>query len=815
MREITISTATSRYQQKWTTRRNTKWSTFVEFLKTPKETHETAEQYLKLSKTQQGNIKDVGGFVGGELKEGIRKKGYVLYRSIITLDIDNITPIQLEQLIEVYKPLEYIIYSTHKHTPQKPRIRLIFLLDSDVDAERYEAIARKVASYYDINVFDHTTFDPSRLMYYPSISKGSTYLYIHNNGEMIDTQKTLKSYENWQDTTQWPTLINEKEIIHHEITKKGDQLKKGGLIGVFNNAYSISEAIKIFLPHIYSPTKNDNRYTLIGASTSSGLVIYENDTLCYSNHSTDIIANTAVNAFDLVRMHLYGTEDNSSAINTPVNKLPSYIKMCDFVKEDATCQRITKKQQIEKIEAQENEIEKYDYLDNLERDRRGNILATRVNIETILRHDTKLNGLGWHDNFSDKIYKNKNLPWEDAQTKIWTDYDDVQLLTYIDRHYKIEAKQKILDVANAIIYEKSKNAVAQYFNSLKEWDETPRLERVFIEYLGAKDNKFTRTITRKALTAAVARIFKPGSKFDYITIIYGAQGIGKSLLLSKLAIKPEWFNDNIGDVSSEKAYDSLQGTLIVELGELSAFKKADAEMIKQFVSKTSDNYRKAYDRRKREFPRQCVFFGTTNSDSFLNDPTGNRRFLILECEKTSKQKNAWDITKEYIDNIWAEALHYYKNGEDIMDLRSIEKDMQLTAETFQKENIYTDIIDNMMHTLIPSTWDIADLYVKQGFYRLQTEHEKRQFWNEQIRKRGVSYELVQREKLSPIEVMTEYLNLSVSYENEYKLKMIREAMIFYALNNEDFEYCRERLYVKIDNISYRRRGYLVYKKVAI
>ena len=174
-----ISVAKSRKSKIWSKKELT-WSEFVESLKKPIVTDETQEEYFNMPKAQQDEIKDVGGFVGGELKDGRRNSDHVINRCILTLDADYAN-IDFINYVEMFFDSSYCIYSTHKHTKENPRYRLIIPLSRTCDAEEYEAVARMVASQLDVNIFDDTTYQPHRLMYYPSVSKDGEYIFYTND----------------------------------------------------------------------------------------------------------------------------------------------------------------------------------------------------------------------------------------------------------------------------------------------------------------------------------------------------------------------------------------------------------------------------------------------------------------------------------------------------------------------------------------------------------------------------------------------------------------------------------------------------------
>ena len=300
--EIQISVGKSRYEKQWKNQ-TMMWSAFLDKVRDTYRTRETMSEYLKLTKKKQDEIKDIGGFVGGQLKEGRRLDTNVTNRTLITLDADYASP-DLWDDIDLLFGYSCCMYSTHKHRPDSPRYRLIIPLSTPVGPEQYEAIARKLAEDIGIDYFDDTTYQPSRLMYWPSTSADGEYVYHCLDGPVLDPQCVLDRYPDWRDISFWPMSSRVQEIKKRAAKKQGDPLEKDGLIGAFCRTYDIRSAITTFLADVYEPCREENRYTYIKGSTAGGLVTY-NDRFAYSNHATDPCSMQLCNAFDLVRIHKF------------------------------------------------------------------------------------------------------------------------------------------------------------------------------------------------------------------------------------------------------------------------------------------------------------------------------------------------------------------------------------------------------------------------------------------------------------------------------------------------------------------------------
>ena len=265
--------------------------------------------------------------------------------------------------------------------------------------------------------------------------------------------------------------------------------------------------------------------------------------------------------------------------------------------------------------------------------------------------------------------------------------------------------------------DRSYHPIRDYLSALPEWDRTPRIETLLIDYLGAPDNRYVRAVTRKTLCAAVKRVLQPGIKFDTMLVLNGPQGVGKSTLIAKLG--GEWFNDSLSlsDTKDKTAAEKLQGFWIMEIGELAGLRKAEVETLRSFLSRQNDIYRASFGKRATPHLRQCVFFGTTNEESgYLRDTTGNRRFWPVKTPGNG-YKHSWQLTQQEIDQIWAEALFYVQQGEKIhldSEMDALAKEEQREAmETDEREGLVREYVDKML----PVDWETMDLPERRGFLR--------------------------------------------------------------------------------------------------
>ncbi|CAC9706243.1 hypothetical protein IE368CO2PC_00130 [Enterococcus faecalis] len=702
-----IAYGNSRMDKRW---KNTdiSWEDFCSRVKTTQRTTETVEEYRKMKKGGQDSIKDVGGFVGGHLKDGRRKKGNVLSRSMLTLDMDYGTSTIWEE-ISTFFPYQCCIYSTHKHTPENPRLRLIIPLFRDVGEEEYAAVSRMVAKEIGIDLFDDTTYEPERLMYWPSTSRNGIFVYEEKDGSLLDPDVFLNKYDDWRDTSTWPVSSRQSEILERSLKEQADPLSKEGVIGTFCRTYSVSTAIDSFLKDIYEPSAMTGRYDYIPADSSAGVILYD-DKFAYSHHATDPANGRLLNAFDLVRIHKFGHLDDRATESTPPSKLPSFINMCEFaIQDDEVKAQFTK----ERMEQATIDFTEDNWQTALELDKQGKIKDTLDNIVLIIRNDSELESIAFNKH-RDGIDARDGLPWEQMKGG-WNDSDNAALKVYLSNKYGIYSPTKTKDAILAVAAERSYHPIKEYLDHLSEWDGTLRVETLLIDYFNATDNSYTRAVTRKMMVAAVARIYHPGTKFDSVLILNGPQGIGKSTFFAKLA--GDWFSDSLTltDMKDKAGPEKLQGYWILELGELAGMRKTDVEVVKSFISRSDDKYRASYGVNVESHPRQCIIVGSTNAESgFLRDVTGNRRFWPVRISGDGKRK-AWQMSVYDVEQIWAETLVLYGQGEKLYlegsDVELATNEQADAMESDEREGLVRSYLD----TLLPDDWNALSLYERRNY----------------------------------------------------------------------------------------------------
>lgn len=746
-RQIKIATGASRKATVWKTQ-SMLLSELYTRLALPARGTETRRNYLSLKKARQDELKDVGGFVAGSL-EGSRRKGRaVTGRDLLTLDLDNIPAGGTDTVLRRLEALGcgYCVYSTRKHGPEAPRLRVLFPMDRSCTADEYEPLARRMAEYVGIDMADPSTFEASRLMYWPSCCSDGDYVYHWADKPMLSAEELLGTYPDWKDVSSWPQVPGMESAHIRLASKQGDPEEKSGVVGAFCRSYDVLSAMESFLPGVYTPVENlPGRYTYSGGSTTGGAVLYDNEKFLFSHHATDPCGGRLVNAFDLVRLHKFGELDDDADAKLPTNRLPSYTAMKALAAKDtAVRQLLGQERQKEIAEAFGGDVLDEDgaWMEQLAtHSTTGLPLATMDNIWRILEYDPNLKGKFALNRFAGRGEVLGALPWQkDTDRRFWEDNDNYGLYWYLEKYYKISGNGKTDGALSLHSNKHSFNDVTDYITSLT-WDGVPRLDTLLIDYLGAEDCPYTRAVTRKAFVAAVARAMSPGTKFDCMTILSGPQGIGKSTLIHTMS--RGWYNDGIRSFEGKDASELLQGVWLVEIAELQAFRNSDIDRIKQFVSQRADRFRAAYGRHVRDMPRRCVFFGTTNSREFLRDRTGNRRFWPVDVGVQATTKNVFKDLADECDQLWAEAVVYWKRGEPLILSRALEEEAKQIQEDHREASPREGIIRAFVERPVPKNWN------------RWSRSERMAYWNGGFKGEA---ELAPRDRVCALEIWCEALD---------------------------------------------------------
>lgn len=425
---------------------------------------------------------------------------------------------------------------------------------------------------------------------------------------------------------------------------------------------------------------------------------------------------------------------------------------------------------------------------NLDRTEEGKTLQTIHNASEAIEFDQYLFQKIRMNRLAYSPYVFGNLPWGDSSNQVreWNNVDDSNLKMYLEKNYNLRPSEKIMDALTIVADKNSYNPVTDVLEQCyNQWDGKPHIENLLPDYLGVEKTRYTTEVLKLFMLGAISRAYYPGCKFDYVPIIYGTQGCGKSTFCRALAMDDAWYDDNFNTIEGDKAAEKLRGLWMAELAELLATKKAkELESIKSFLTSRGDNYRPPYNRRTENRKRVCVFIGTTNSDHFLTDRTGNRRFLPLIANKDNAKTPIvipGNYEKALIDirNAWGEAMDIMKKAgmriplilpadlsEDVMNMqRRFQEDdpqvgmiqsyldgcknervcvLELWEEALHNTGKPSKYESNLIHTIMQqeiSGWTRSEKRQRCGDYGLQICYERNNKYIENVESSDLPFKL--------------------------------------------------------------------------
>ncbi len=753
--------------------RTESWPVFKRGFKTPIKTPEKLSTYNKLSDKEQIELKSLNGwFYRTQVQGKRRNRRSGMPANIITLDWDYATPdfVEMLQLGLVLPEIEYFVHSSRRHTPEKPRLRMVILLKTPLSKEDYSAASRILAQKIDaeMTMVDKVSFRPAQMMFKPTVSIDSEYLFIENKGAPYDWETENDAWGDWHDISILPICAGEK--LRETSDKAEDPTEKTGMVGDFCRAYTIPEAIEAFdLP--YDESGDADRYTFTGGTTANGMQVYDDGLFCYSHHGSDPACDQLLNAFDLVRIHKFGSQDDDTDDEVSPSARPSWKSMTEMLRTDARYMRAVAASHYDQTAmfndllseddpTETEEVTAYqvngavmdpeiddilgtpkimlpkkargaptdpDWFSKLDIDpRSGQIIPTVSNVASIIQNDLRMRGVIEMNEFNQRIVSrrplNSKLPiLRQMPIRDPIGGDALEDIQYIKLRCILEAangKGKVgysLKVTDRDLYGAVATAAEHWpFHPIQdlllatEWDGVERLPDLFIRFLGCPDDAYHREICINWFLAGVARVFEPGHKFDYAVILEGAQGVRKSTFIQILAMG--FFGELKADFHDEKRLvEQMQNCFVMELPELSNFNRSSVEDMKAFIAATENHVRLSYERQPKRFPRQCIFMGSTNKDTYLLDDTGNRRFWPVRVEV---EEIDTDALRREIAQVWAEAVDLYRRmrathtyGYLPLHLTS-EQAKQIAAEVQEERRQHTE----------------ADVYVESFWQWLETPY---------------------------------------------------------------------------------------------
>lgn len=330
------------------------------------------------------------------------------------------------------------------------------------------------------------------------------------------------------------------------------------------------------------------------------------------------------------------------------------------------------------------------------------IIPNSANVKIMLTEHPKFKDLFWYDEFY-----NRNFTTCFGREQHVTDAVYLELFILFQQKYGIDtlAKSNLIDAVDAACAKNTKNQPRDWMNSLK-WDGVPRVQSFFIRAMQAEDNEYVRAVSQNFFISQVARIFTPGCKFDNMVILEGGQGTFKSTSLDILGGK--WFSEGESNLDNKDFEQALIGRMIVEFAELDQLRKAEDTLIKKKLSCRVDRYRPSYGRVTQDFPRTCIFVGTTNTDKYIKDTTGGRRYWPIKIELCDI-----DYIKANRDQFYAEAVELYKQGNTYHEVPESAKDEQENRrESHPWEEVIGDYLKKNPHVSQMRSIDVwTDVFI--------------------------------------------------------------------------------------------------------
>jgi predicted P-loop ATPase len=690
------------------------WSHFVAQLRYPVETGaHTLPEYLALEKSQQDSLKDRGGYVGGEYVTSTRTSG-ISFRDFGVLDCDFIPSGGLAEFISKVEALglAFVLHTTRKHMDSSPKARLCVLFSRPVTKIEYEPIMRKIAEKVGIGVVDPKSFSAVQLMYLPTVCKDAEYL-CKNGGEVaLDADGVLAEYVDWHNRHEWcrSTRDTERELtLGSDSFMQRDPTEKKGVIGAFCREYDCISFSQEFLPHLYTPSETvPDKFTWVLGTTTSGVQVRDGGKFFISYHESDPTCGIMVNAYDLGRRHMFPDMTEKQGCD----KMDAFVLSIPSVKARFDRERLeclaggSDGEDDKSITAKV--IQQLDLGGDPLR-----VIKSITNVRKILNLDPRLEGIFTYDSFMASKQIIKRPPWMNpgAEFAPYSLEDgDMSCFKEFLEKYTMFPSEKAKDGLDSHFKKCATDVLKDYLNGL-DWDRTPRVDKFFIDYMGAEDNHYNRRAARLWLCGAVARGLHPGIQFDLIPIISGKPGDGKTANL--ISLGKDWILDRVSTLKGDKASEQLAGKWIVHLDELDNFDVASDELIKSFLGARKDFRRVPYEIRPKDFKRRCVFVGTTNKKTYLSDPTGNRRFIPIDADVIPIAKHRSTLTPSVVDQIWAEAVARYDNGRgEKIYLDEDDEDHKLffdAQESHRDVSIIENDILNFIDSKVPVNWNTVKI----------------------------------------------------------------------------------------------------------
>lgn len=681
---FTIATAPNRNSLHWQ-QSTLSWDELLGWLSTPDKKKESGNYLFGSIRETTVQHKDAKGQPkGGPCTDFHRRKTAIINRSMLALDVDAPNPDFIDKM-ELLFGYAAVIHTTYSSSPDDPRYRVLIPLSRKVLPDEYIALARSVMLEFGEAQFDPGTVQPERYMFRPAAQYRQWFNSWVFDGPEMDVEAELARAADFEEDLSVKPMP--------EATKKRDPFELEGVLGAFNRAY---QDLALLVEEYELPYEEAgaDRWQLVGSRSVAGMGVVSPGVF-YSHHANDPAFGQACTAFDLVRLHQFGALDEDAKEGTPVNRLPSSMAMRELATTDA---RVTAELVgLDFAAEMDDDADSNDWKLKLSFNSQGKLKDTIENWDLIAAREPVFRSLYFNE-LSMSVETDSDLPWRtlDKGGKTFSTTDRMALTHHIERTYRFRQSRAFLDaLVDTAAQRRYVNPVKDYLVSLK-WDGTSRIET---SLPGVEPTPYTRMVARKCLVAAVARIFEPGCKWDHTLVLFGSEGLGKSVWIDRLS---RGYSASLGRIGDKDTLLTMQRSWIMVSDEGHSLRKSDADATKEFLTRRADVFRMPYDREAQVHQRHCVIWGTTNDEVFLRRQEGNRRFLIVHCRK----KMDFDsFTETYIDQLWAEAVELYEAGEQLY-LSDDESELAaFEREAFVEEDAVAGVLAEYLNRKVPEGWN--------------------------------------------------------------------------------------------------------------
>ena len=598
-------------------------------------------------------------FISGDIKANedgsyTRNDSNLKTRNLIVIDIEDtgLTSKEVQTIIqEKLASYKYLLYSTISHKPNNPRLRLVLEPSRDIIKDEYKPTIQHIIQLLNIK-YDTSSCTWSQLQGLPIAVRDNEFIFTkHLEGEPYPVQEAVKT---------------EKKVITTYASESIKQIPHDQAISIMekyveNEKENLQERNEYYLSCL----------TVIAKSVISG----------------GIEKSTAIKCIELLALNNEEWEKNNLRdLEREINLSNGSI---EYFKNDYTFKsKFEKTQQgIQVTNAVTQEKMKISTNEN------GKVIQTIENLEKII---LSLIPVAYNELAQGIEIVNKQGKTEPFNNRI----RDL-IIADIEKKFNFIAKDRKVEIAFTTASERYRYHPIKQLIEPVQWDGIERAETFFIDVLGVEDNSYNRECTRKWLLAGIYRLFEPGTKFDEMLIIHGDQGISKSTTFKKLAL--DFYVSETEKISLETLI-KMELAWFVDFTELATMKKTDIDTFKAWLSETSDTYRGKYDRKARVHERHFIICGTTNDKEILTDRTGNRRYWLMYGEEARTKLNIFDVSKEYILQLWSEVYQWYKNRETLLISNETKLHMRKLTSDALEYNPLEERVNSILEMEVPNNW---------------------------------------------------------------------------------------------------------------